>query len=103
MAVETEVPVWFTVTGVVPVRKWLNAANGTTVSAATLTADPVEVLPRPALASEFNAKLRAASWAMDAALDELAEPLAEFVAVATVPATACVACVPLTAPPDVLM
>ena len=48
-----------TLTGVVPVAKWLNAENGTTVSWATLTAEPVEVLPRPALASEFAARLRA--------------------------------------------
>jgi hypothetical protein len=55
MEVDMEVPVWFTLTGVVDVAKWLKAANGTTDSAAMLTADPVEVLPRPALASEFAA------------------------------------------------
>ena len=32
MDVETEVPVWLTLTGVVPVAKWLKAENGTTVS-----------------------------------------------------------------------
>jgi len=66
MAVETEVPVWFTLTGVVPVEKWLNAENGTTVSCDVLTAEPVEVLPRPAFASELAAKLRAKSAAMAA-------------------------------------
>ena len=98
MAVEIEVPVWFTVTGVVPMRKWLNAANGTTASAATLTADPVDVLPRPALASEFAARFRDTSWATAVALTVLGEP-----ASLVVPATAWVACVPVTAPPAVLM
>src|ERR1700676_673521 len=99
MAVETEVPVWLTLTGVVPVVKWLNAENGTTVSLAVLTAAPVEVLPRPALAREFAARLRAASWAVAAALEDL---LDAAVLSTVVPATACVAWVPLTAPPEVL-
>src|SRR5487761_2176804 len=61
--VDAEVPVWLTVTGVVEVAKRLNAESGTTVSRATLIAEPVEVLPRPAFAREFDAKLRAASVA----------------------------------------
>src|ERR1700722_2567415 len=101
MDVETDVPVWLTDTGVVPVMKWLNAENGTTVSCATLTADPVEVLPRPALAREFAARLRAVSSAMAAALELEAVPVAAGLST-VVPATACVACVPETAPPDVL-
>ena len=52
-----------TLVGVVEVLKWLKAENGTTCSAATLIAAPVEVLPRPAFASELEARLRAASWA----------------------------------------
>src|SRR5580692_4645062 len=98
MPVETEVPVWLTLTGVVPVAKWLNAENGTTVSCEVLTADPVEVLPRPAFASELAAKLRATSAAMAAAvgLDAAAD------CSTVVPATACVDWVPLTAPPEVL-
>jgi hypothetical protein len=55
-----------TLTGVVPVLKWLKAEKGTMVSCDTLTADPVEVLPRPAFAREFAAKLRAASAAIAA-------------------------------------
>src|ERR1700735_5586780 len=98
MDVDTDVPVWLTDTGVVPVVKWLNAENGTTVSWATLTAAPVEVLPRPALASEFDARLRATSSAT-AVLAEETDPAG---ARATVPATAWVDCVPETAPPDVL-
>src|SRR3984893_2034741 len=96
--VDTEVPVWFTLTGVVPVAKWLNAENGTTVSWAVLTAVPVDVLPRPAFAREFAARLRAASAAI-AAFDDVAD-LAVLSTV--VPATACVAWVPVTAPPEVL-
>ncbi len=56
--------------------------------ATTLTAEPVEVLPRPEFASELAARLRATSCAtalLDAALDALST---------VVPATACVACVP---------
>src|SRR5260370_31578129 len=91
--------------GVGPVVKWLNAANGTTVSWATLTAVPVDVLPRPAFAREFAARLRAASWAT-AALDELVDDAFDALGDAdlseTVPATACVACVPVTAGPEAL-
>jgi hypothetical protein len=61
-----------------------------------LTAAPVEVLPRPELASEFEARLRATSSAM-AALVEVVD--AADVST-TVPATACVDCVPETAPPE---
>ena len=89
----------------VPVAKWLNAANGTTVSAATLTAVPVEVLPRPAFARELSAALRAASpatAAADAAVEVEPATVAADVLVVVVPATAWVLCVPLTAPPDVL-
>src|SRR5450432_3456985 len=78
--------------------KWLNAENGTTVSWATLTAEPVEVLPRPEFASELAARLRAVSWAIAAAEGEVDAAVLSTV----VPATACVACVPETAPPDVL-
>jgi len=52
MAVETEVPVWLTLTGMVPVVKRLNAENGTTVSWATLTAAPVETLAHNVLNPE---------------------------------------------------
>ncbi len=88
-----------TLTGVVPVVKWLNAENGTTVSWATLMAVPVDVLPRPAFAREFAARLRAASAAI-AALDEVVDAAGLST---VVPATACVACVPVTAPPEVLI
>ncbi len=98
MEVDTEVPVWATPMGVVAPRKWLNAEKGTTVSLETLTAEPVEVLPRPPLARELVARLRAMSLAT--ALAVLVEPEAALNTV--VPATACVACVPLTAPPEVL-
>ena len=47
--------------------KWLKAENGTTVSLAVLTAEPVEVLPRPLLARELAARLRATSFATLAA------------------------------------
>src|SRR5579863_359238 len=83
------------------------------VSWATLTAVPVDVLPRPAFAREFAARLRAASsatTALDEAVDDAGEAVdddeeavddADLSTV--VPATACVACVPETAPPEVLM
>ncbi len=83
-------------TWVVPVTKWLNAEKGTMVSRERLTADPVEVLPRPALARELAARFRATSCAtevLDAALDRCST---------VVPATACVNCVPDGAPPAVL-
>src|ERR1700722_5518259 len=96
MDVETDVPVWLTDTGVVPVLKWLNAENGTMVSCATLTADPVEVLPRPELAREFAARFRATS----SATETLEEAVAGLRMV--VPATGWEDCVPLTAPPEVL-
>src|SRR5260370_33864271 len=91
--------------GVGPVVKWLNAGNGRRVSWGTLTAVPVDVLTRPGFASEFAARLRAASWAT-AAMDELVDDAFDAVGDAdlseTVPATACVACVPVTAAPEVL-
>ena len=96
MDVDTDVPVWFTDTGVVPVVKWLNAENGTTVSCATLTAEPVEVLPRPAFAREFSERLRAMSSATEVC------DVAVLLWITVVPATACVNCVPETAPPAVL-
>ncbi len=65
-------------------------------SRAELTAAPVEVLPRPLLASELAAALRAASLAGAALVLLLLPPML------VVPATACVACVPDTAPPEVL-
>ncbi len=65
----------------------------------TLTAEPVDVLPRPLFASEFAARLRAVSAAIAAALFAAVEPL---VLKTVVPATACVDWVPLTAPPAVL-
>src|SRR5215469_14127033 len=74
--VEAETPVWLTLTGVEPVAKWLNAENGTIVSRAMLTADPVEVLPRPAFASEFAAAFLATSCAAVLAVDAPAEPAA---------------------------
>ncbi len=86
-----------TLTGVVPVEKWLKAEKGTTASFAMLTAAPVEVFLRPALASAFAAALRALSCATAPAV----VPRADFSTV--VPATAWVAWVPLTEPPEVLM
>ena len=57
----------------------------------------MEVLPPPPFASELVARLRATSSAMVVAVDAVpAEPIL------VVPATAWVACVPLTAPPEVL-
>src|SRR5277367_6600206 len=97
MDVDIEVPVWLIDIGVVPVVKWLKAENGTTVSWATLTAEPVDVLPRPEFANEFDARLRATS----SATEVLDEAVAEFSIV--VPATACVNCVPEGAPPAVLI
>src|SRR5258708_3817934 len=74
------------------------------VSLRTLTADPVEVLPRPAFANELDARLRAASSATAAAA--VLVLVLELVVVAdlieVVPATACVAWVPVTEPPEVL-
>ena len=75
-----------------------------TVSLATLTAEPVEVFPRPALASELDARLRARSDATAVALAAVVDFAAAFFVALTevVPATACVSWVPLAAPPDVL-
>jgi len=99
MEVDAEVPVWFTVSGVVPVAKWLKAEKGTTDSWLVLTAAPVEVLLRPALARALAAALRALSWAT-----ALAVAAASPAGLSTVvPATAWVAWVPLTTPPAVLM
>src|SRR3569833_2372948 len=67
--VDAEVPVWLTLTGVVLVAKWLKAENGMTVSLFVLTAEPVDVLPRPAFARELAAKLRATSAATEALLE----------------------------------
>ncbi len=74
----------------------LIAGRGTMVSTAELTAAPVEALLLPDAASALVVKLRAASLAT---LEALAAALAPSV---TVPATGLVACVPLTAPPEVL-
>ncbi len=70
--------------------------SGTMVSALVLTAAPVEVDPRPEFAIELFARLRAVSVAIDAVVGF-------FLALTTVPATALVACVPPTDPPDVLI
>jgi hypothetical protein len=85
------------------------------VSLRTLTAVPVEVLPRPAFANELAARLRAVSSATAVAFAAalLVAELAVLVVlvvlvllvvdvIEVVPATAWVACVPLTAPPEVL-
>src|SRR5262245_54105703 len=74
-------------------------------SLATLTAEPVEVLPRPALASELAARLRATSCATVRAVEVLPDLLVLPVVLdltEVVPATAWVAWVPLTEPPEVL-
>src|SRR5580704_12747959 len=94
--VEAELPVWVTDTGVLALARCANADSGTTVSRSVLMAVPVEVLPRPALASELAARLRATSALPAAAL---ALPLP----ISVVPDSACVACVPDTGPPAVLM
>src|SRR3954451_22668467 len=75
-----------------------------TVSFATLTAEPVEVLPRPALARELDARLRARSDATAVAFVVVLDFAAAFFVALTevVPATACVSWVPLAAPPEVL-
>src|SRR5689334_4304870 len=72
--VEIWPPVCVTAVGVVLLAKWLNAASGMTFSLATLTADPVEVLPRPPLASAFAARLRAASFATEVADEAVVLP-----------------------------
>ena len=95
-AVLTAGPALASPAGVVPVEKWLNAEKGTTVSLAMLTAEPVEVLPRPEFANEFDARLRATSVAT------LLAVAAEAAFKTVVPATACVSCVPLAEPPEVL-
>src|SRR5512147_1550750 len=97
--VDTDVPVCATLTGVVPVTKRANADSGTIFSLLVLTALPVEVLLRPPVASALLARLRAASFAAAAA-----EELGDVAVLPTlvVPATACVDCVPVTAPPEVL-
>ena len=69
------------------------------LAATVLTAAPVEVALRPVLASELLAALRAASPAICAAVAAAALPCAGAVLATTVPASALVACVPLTAPP----
>src|SRR5689334_7378416 len=97
--VDTDVPVCATLTGVVPVTKRANADNGTIFSLLVLTALPVDVLRRPPVASAFVARLRAASFAAAAAE---ALPVGAVLPTLVVPATACVDCVPDTAPPDVL-
>src|SRR3954471_7432934 len=75
-----------------------------TVSLATLTAEPVEVLPRPALARELDARLRARSEATAVVLVVVVDLAAAFLVALTevVPATACVSWVPLADPPEVL-
>src|SRR5271165_1295237 len=82
MGAETDLRVGLTVTGVVFDPKWLNADSGTTVSARKLIAEPVEVLPRPAFAREFAARLRARSSAV------VAVPAAAARVNAVVPETA---------------
>ena len=57
MVVATNGPWWLTASGVVPGPKWLNADSGTMVSAAVLTAAPVEALPWPALAEGIGGRL----------------------------------------------
>jgi hypothetical protein len=61
-----------------------------------LTADQVEVLPRPAFARELDARFRATSWAT-----EVLEAAVEGFSM-VVPATDWVSCVPEGAPPAVL-
>ena len=67
------------------------------VSAAVLTAAPVDTAPRPELASALVAWLRAVSVASSAAV-----PLAAVLVETTVPATALLDWLPLTVPPAVL-
>src|SRR3569833_752319 len=98
--VDTEVPVWLTLTGVVLVVLWLKAENGMTVSLFVITDEPVEVLKRPAFARELAAKLRATPAATEALL---AATVPRLLLNDVVPATAWVACVPLTEPPEVLI
>src|SRR5258706_4895921 len=89
--VDTDVPVWFTLTGVVPVTNRANADSGTIFSLLVLIAAPVEVLRRPPVASALLARLRASLLAA-------APPAAPALPTLVVPATACVDCVPDTAP-----
>src|SRR5438552_8074524 len=96
--VDTDVPVWFTLTGVVPVTNRANADSGTIFSLLVLIAAPVDVLRRPPVASALLARLRASLLAAAAPAPAAAPALPTLV----VPATACVDCVPDTAPPDVL-
>src|SRR4051812_311360 len=81
-----------------PGPKRLIALRGTMVSAFVLTAEPVEAVPLPVLPMEFSARLRAASPATVATV----EVLGALVGPETVPATALVAWVPPTEPPDLL-
>ena len=74
--------------------KWATAESGIMVSCLVLTAEPVEAMPLPVAPIEFVARLRAAC-----ALAEVAA--VDFALVATVPATALVACEPPTEPPEV--
>src|SRR5690242_11481022 len=84
------------------------AESGTMFSRAVLTALPVEVAPRPVLASRLVAWLRAVSCAICAAVPAglvaaPGEDAGDLVDLPdTVPASALVAWVPRTAPPAVL-
>jgi len=51
MVLAAKCPWWLTAKGVVPGPKCAMAESGTMVSAAVLTAAPVEALPRPLLAN----------------------------------------------------
>jgi len=90
-------PWWLTESGALPGAKRVNAASGTMVEAAVLTAAPVEVPERVELASWLEFWLRAA-----AATDGPgAAPTVAVVGDATA-VSAVVAWVPLSTPPEVL-
>src|ERR1700746_2213738 len=98
---------WFTASGVLPGPKLAIAESGIIVSFDVDTAAPVDALDLPLAAIELFARLRAASPATAAALDDVVPPVPPGEALdlaldVTVPAVALVDCEPLALPPDVL-
>ncbi len=96
----TKCPWWLTASGVVSGPNALIAASGTMVSAAVATAAPVEMFPRPVLASWLAAWLRAVSAATAEVVAAAALPTRR--PADTVPATALVDWAPRTPPAAVL-
>src|SRR5215467_10500749 len=93
---ETKRSWWLTTSGVSASAKRTTLDNGIIVSWLVLTAVPVDEMPLPVAPIELVARLRTAL-----AATELTEAFCE--GETTVPATALVACEPLTEPPEVLI